>query len=56
MKIKKLIYTSLFLFIFFTGASCSTSPTKQVNQFLFAVQKNDFKTIFNTTYYYQIEL
>ena len=34
----------------------SPNPQKQTEKFLVAVQKKDFKTIFEMTYYYQMEL
>ncbi len=34
----------------------SFSPEKQTKKFLTAIQKKDFKTVFNITYYYQAEL
>jgi hypothetical protein len=34
----------------------SPNPEKQTEKFLTAVQKKDFKTIFEMTYYYQMEL
>lgn len=36
--------------------AASFNPEKQTEKFLTAVQKNDFKTIFEMTYYYQTEL
>ncbi len=49
--------SAIFLTLSKTWVYCGTSPPeKQVEKLLSAVQKKDFKTIFDISYYYQMEL
>jgi len=57
MMKKLFILIIAFLFISDFGYGLAASgPERQVEKFLTAIQKKDFKTIFDMTYYYQMEL
>lgn len=54
-----LIISIITLSISILASACAifgSNPEKQLEKFLTAVQKKDFKTIFDNTYYYQMEL
>lgn len=56
---KKIFFISIFTFVILLTNMVDGStinPEKQTEKFITAVQKKDFKTIFDTSYYYQMEL
>jgi len=56
VKIKIIVLVVYLLLIVHGGTALAANPSNQVEQFLTAVQKKDFKIIFDTSYYYQMEL
>ncbi len=54
---KHIMMSAVLLIILVLSVACGqTNPVKQVKKFLTGVQKQDFKSIFDISYYYQTEL